>query len=202
MWSALTDVAPCGGKVLPLILQFMVRLRLAATAFVCALFALAGQAAAQADLPAHLRAAMPAGGVVAHGEPCGSDCYLVFTCAAGDTTGGTVLRLAGRTGETPRAVAEGAWVRSDLAGAGGFVRGYGELTPDQVRTAIDAVRTNLRPRENVRDVRVLAPKADSGDTVVTVELARDGAGPGQSRLLRVHLAADGAFVESRGIATH
>jgi hypothetical protein len=98
---------------------------------------------------------MPAGGVVAHGEPCGSDCYLVFTCAAGDTTGGTVLRLAGRAGETPRAVAEGAWVRSDLAGAGGLVRGYGELTPDQVRAAIEAVRTNLRPRENVRDVRVL-----------------------------------------------
>ncbi|MBK7190487.1 MAG: hypothetical protein IPH86_17910 [bacterium] len=185
-----------------MILQFMVHLRLAATAFACALFALAGQAAAQAELPAHLHSALPKGGVVAHSEPCGSDCFLVFACAAGDTTGGTVLRLAGRAGETPRSVAEGAWVRSDLAGAGGLVRGYGELTPDQVRAAIEAVRTNLRPRENVRDVRVPAPKADRGDTVVTVELARDGAGPGQSRLLRVHLAADGAFVESRGIATH
>ncbi|MBK7670765.1 MAG: hypothetical protein IPJ24_05115 [bacterium] len=185
-----------------MVLPFIVRLRLAATAFACALFALAGQAAAQAELPAHLHSALPKGEMVAHGEPCGSDCFLVFTCTASDTTGGSVLRLAGRAGETPRAVAEGAWVRSDLAGAGGLVRGYGELTPDQVRAAIEAVRTNLRPRENVRDVRVLEPKVDGSDMVLAVELARDGAGPGQSRVLRVHLAADGAFVESRGIATH
>ncbi len=178
------------------------RRRLIAGTFACCLFALAGQAAAQSELPAHLHSALPKGEMVARCESCGSDCFLVFACAAGDTTGGTVLRLAGRAGETPRSVAEGAWVRSDLAGAGGLVRGYGQLTPDQLRAAIEAVRTNLRPRENVRDVRVPAPKADRGDTVVTVELVRDGAGPGQSRVLRVHLAADGAFVESRGIATH
>lgn len=176
--------------------------RLIAGAVTCFLFASAGATAAQVELPAHLRPALSKGAVVARCESCGNDCILVFACSAADTTGGTVLRLAGRAGETPRAVAEGAWVRSDLAGAGGLVRGYGELMPDQLRAAIEAVRTSLRPRENVRDVRVLEPKADSGDTVVTVELARDGAGPGQSRLLRVHLAADGAFVESRGIATH
>ncbi len=171
-------------------------------AFTCSLFAFAGPAAAQVELPAHLRSVLPKGEVVARCESCGSDCFLVFACSAADTTCGRVLRLAGREGEAPRSMAEGTWVRTDLAGAAGLVRAFGKLTPDQVRAALEAVRTRVRPRENVRDLRLLAPQADGEDMVLALELAREGAGPGQSRVLRVHLAAGGAFVESRGIAPH
>lgn len=164
--------------------------------------ATAGPAAAQVALPAHLQAALPPGEVVARCEPCGPDCFLVFACAAGDTTMGRVLRLTGREGAAPRRVGEGAWVRSDLAGRAALVRATGELTPDHVRVALAAVRPRMGPREVVREVRLQSPVTAGADAVVAVTLAREGGGGDTARVLLVHLAPEGAFVESQGIATH
>lgn len=162
----------------------------------------AGSARAHTDLPPHLQPALPPGEIVALCEPCGPDCFLVFSCAADDTTMGRVLRLTGREGTGPRRVAEGAWVRSDLAGAAALVRAAGELTADHVRVALEAVRSRVRPREVVREVRLQSPAAAGADAVLAVTLGREGGGAEATRVLLVHLAPDGAFVESRGIATH
>lgn len=175
--------------------------RATACAGVCSLLAL-GAALARDTLPPHLQPALPQGEVVARCEPCGADCFLVFACAADDTTMGRVLRLTGRPGAAPRRVAEGAWVRSDLAGPGGMVRVFGELTPDHARVALGAVRPRVGPREVAREVRLQSPAAAGGDPVLAVTLARAGGGADGARVLLVHLAPDGAFVESQGIATH
>jgi hypothetical protein len=174
----------------------------AAVAALTCLLAPGARARAPEALPPHLQSALPPGEIVARCEPCGADCYLVFACAAGDTTMGRVLRLVGREGAAPRRVAEGAWVRSDLAGQTAMVRAAGELTPDHVRVALEAVRPRLRPREIVREVRLQEPAAAGAHAVLAVTLAREGGGADAARVLLVHLAPDGAFVESRGIATH
>jgi len=179
--------------------------RAAAAAGLATLLSLVARAALAGSgpaLPPHLQAALPPGEIVARCEPCGPDCYLVFACAADDTTCGRVLRLTGREGASPRRVAEGAWVRSDLAGPAGLVRVSGELTPDHVRVALAAVRPRLGPREFAREVRVQAIATAGADAVLAVVLGRDPGGEGASRVLLVHLAPDGAFVETRGIATH
>lgn len=175
---------------------------LIAGAVACTLLAVAALAAAQPVLPPHLLPALPPGEIVARCEPCGDDCFLVYACAAGDTTMGRVLRLAGREGAAPRRVAEGAWVRSDLGGASGMVRAFGELTVDHVRVALEAVRPQVRVREAVRDVSLQTAGAAGAAPILAVTIAREGAGADRARVLRVHLAPDGAFVESRGIATH
>ncbi len=176
--------------------------RAAAAAGLACLLAAPAPAGAGPALPPHLQAALPPGEIVARCEPCGPDCFLVFACAAGDTTCGRVLRLTGRDGASPRRVAEGAWVRSDLAGPAALVRASGELTPDHVRAALEAVRARVGPREFVREVRVQTVATAGADAVLAVVLGRDPGGDGASRLLLVHLAPDGAFVETRGIATH
>ncbi len=175
--------------------------RVSGAAVLCCLLATSAAAAAPATLPPHLQPALPPGEVVARCEPCGADCYLVFACAADDTTMGRVLRLVGREGTAPRRVAEGAWVRSDLGGAAGIVRATGELTPDHARVALAAVRPRVGPREIVREVRLQSPASPGADAVLAVTLAREGAAEA-GRVLLVHLAPDGAFVESQGIATH
>lgn len=174
----------------------------AAAAAVCCLLASPAPAAAPATLPPHLQAALPPGEIVARCEPCGPNCWLVFACAAGDTTCGRVVRLTDREGDAPRRVAEGAWVRSDLAGQAGLVRASGELTPDHVRVALAAVRPRVGPREIVREVRVQTVATAAADAVLAVVLGRETGGADASRVLLVHLAPDGAFVETRGIATH
>lgn len=174
----------------------------AAVAALSCLLVLGAAARASDKLPPHLQSALPPGEIVARCEPCGADCYLVFACSAGDTTVGRVLRLTGREGTAPRRIAEGAWVRSDLAGEAALVRAAGELTPDHVRVALAAVRPRVRPREVVRDVRLQEPAAAGAHAVLAVTLAREGGGAEAARVLLVHLAPDGAFVESQGIATH
>lgn len=176
----------------------------AAAAIAVASFAAAptGPADSPPLLPAHLRPALPQGEIVARCEPCGDDCFVVFACAADDTTMGRVLRLWGRPGAAPRRVSEGAWVRSDLAGPPGMVRAFGDLTPDHVRVGIEAVRPRLGPREFVREVRLQSPAAAGGDAVLSVTVARAGGGADAARVVLVHLAPDGAFVESQGIRTH
>ncbi|MBK8166480.1 MAG: hypothetical protein IPK64_11050 [bacterium] len=202
VWGDRASLALRGGLAAAVFrfLQFLRRVT-AHAALSCLL--VAGAAArAPETLPPHLQSALPPGEIVARCEPCGPDCYLVFACAAGDTTMGRVLRLMGREGTAPRRLAEGAWVRSDLAGATAIVRAAGELTPDHVRVALAAVRPRLRPREIVREVHLQEPAAAGAHPVLAVTLARDGGGAEAARVLLVHLAPEGAFVESRGIATH
>jgi hypothetical protein len=202
VWGDRASLAPRGGLA-AVVIEFLPFLRrVTVHAALSCLLAVGAAARAPETLPPHLLSALPPGEIVARCEPCGADCYLVFACSAGDTTVGRVLRLTGCEGTAPRRVAEGAWVRSDLAGVAALVRAAGELTPDHVRVALEAVRPRVRPREVVRDVRLQEPAAAGAHAVLAVTLAREGGGPETTRVLLVHLAPDGAFVESRGIATH